>query len=65
MAEAAAYNIDLPRLPERAGQKIAEMVGVEVAFITSGASAGLTLASAAVMTGKDVRLMEQLPNTVV
>jgi len=36
-----------------------------VAFITSGASAGLTLASAAVMTGKDVRLMEQLPNTVV
>ena len=63
MGEAASYNIEMPQLLERAGQKVAEMLGVEAAFITSGASAGLTLASAAVMTGKDVRLMEQLPDT--
>jgi L-seryl-tRNA(Ser) seleniumtransferase len=63
MREAAGYNIDMHQLLERAGKKIADMVGVEAAFITSGACAGLTLAAAAVMTGPDVRLMEQLPDT--
>jgi L-seryl-tRNA(Ser) seleniumtransferase len=63
MKEAAPYNVNVVELLERAGQKIAEMVGAEAAFITSGACAGLTLASAATMTGLDVRLMEQLPNT--
>jgi len=63
MREAAAYTVDVHKLLEWAGEKVAKMVGAEAAFITSGACAGLTLATAAVMTGKDVRLMAQLPNT--
>jgi len=63
MAEAAAYNVDMHELLKSASEKIAEMLGVEAAFITAGACAGLTLASAAVMTREDVRLMEQLPET--
>lgn len=63
MSEAANYTVDMFELLDRAGQKIADMLGVEAAFITSGACAGLALASAAVMTRSDVRLMEQIPNT--
>jgi len=63
MSEAAGHNIDMHQLLDRAGKKISEMIGVEAAFITSGACAGLALAAAAVMTGSNIRLMEQLPDT--
>ena len=63
MREAAPFHVDMLSLLDRAGQKAAEMLGAEAAFITSGACAGLTLAAAAVMTGRDFTLMEQLPDT--
>ena len=52
MAEASSYNVDMLELLQAAGEKIADMLGVEAAFITPGACAGLTLSSAAVMTRK-------------
>ena len=63
MRRGATEVVDMHELLERASQKVAEMIGAEAAFITSGACAGLTLSAAAVMTGTDVRLMEQLPDT--
>lgn len=63
MCEAAKDKVDLRSLLLSAGAVIANLIGVEAAYITSGGSAALTLAAAAVMTGKDLAKMRQLPNT--
>ncbi|NIN53557.1 MAG: aminotransferase class V-fold PLP-dependent enzyme [Nitrososphaeria archaeon] len=62
-AEAASCFVDMEELHKRAGEIIAEIAGAEAAYVTSGAAAGLTLAAAACMTGKDIKKMEQLPNS--
>lgn len=65
MYEAAksGWLVDISELLKKAGEKIAELCGAEAAFITSGATAGLTLSAAACMTGKDTVKMRQLPDT--
>ena len=63
MAEASRSYIRLPELLEKAGQRVAELAGVEAAYITAGAAAGVTLSVAACMTGKDNARVHQLPNT--
>jgi L-seryl-tRNA(Ser) seleniumtransferase len=63
MAEASRSYIRLPELLEKAGQLVAELAGVEAAYITAGAAAGVTLSVAACMTGKDNARVHQLPNT--
>ena len=63
MEEAGRSFVRLPELLEKAGQRVAELVGVEAAYITSGAAAGITIAVAACMTGKDIAKVHQLPNT--
>lgn len=62
-AEAASSYVDMEELHKRAGEIIAEIIGAEAVYVTSGAAAGLTLAAAACMTGKDTVKMAQLPNT--
>ncbi len=49
-------------LSEAAGKKIAAMVGVEDAVVTSGAAAALTLGTAAVLTGGDAEKIKRIPD---
>lgn len=50
MREAAGAFVDLPALQRAVGARIAERTGNEAGYVTSGATAGLTLAVAACMT---------------
>jgi L-seryl-tRNA(Ser) seleniumtransferase len=63
MAEASRWFVEVPGLLERAGQKIAKRIGVEAAFVTSGASAGLALSTAACVAGRDPSKITRLPDT--
>ena len=62
MNEAARYFIDLPELQHRVGTRIAELTRNEAAYVSSGAAAGLTLATAACITGTDPQAIQQLPD---
>lgn len=63
MSEAANAFVDLDELLEKAGERIAEITGAEAAFITSGAAAGLAIATAACMAGTDPVKIARLPDT--
>ena len=63
MQEASRSYVRLPDLLEKAGQRVAELAGVEAAYITAGAAAGVTISVAACMTGKNNARIHQLPNT--
>jgi D-glucosaminate-6-phosphate ammonia-lyase len=63
MDAADSAFIPLIELEQAAGDRIAEMLGVPAAYITSGAGSALTLASAAFMAGTDDAKIEQLPDT--
>lgn len=63
MIEASRCWVDIDELLKKASKRIAEICASEAALITSGATAGLTLAAAACMTGNDPKKMEQLPHT--
>lgn len=49
-------------LQDKAGGKIAEMLGAEGAMVTSGAACALTLGTAACITGMDLDKIKQIPN---
>lgn len=63
MREAAGSFVTLRELQDRAGTRIAELVGVEAALISSGAAGGITLAAAACITGTDQDRIHRLPDT--
>lgn len=63
MAEAATEFVDMAELNDRAGRRIAELVGVEAAHVTGGAASGLLLAAAACLAGTDPARVRQLPDT--
>jgi len=63
MSEAAEHFVDMNELLEKAGERIAEMIGVDAAFITAGASAAMAVAVAACMTGMNPAQVMQLPDT--
>jgi len=62
MAEAARHFVDLNELQEKAGERVAQLLGVEAAYICSGAAAGLTLATAACVAGADPANIRRLPD---
>ena len=62
MAEAAASFVHLDELQERAGEVVARVTGAEAGYVTTGASAGLTLGIAACVAGMDVAKMDRLPD---
>jgi uncharacterized pyridoxal phosphate-dependent enzyme len=62
MIEASKYFVDLNELLEKSGEYVANLIGVDASYITSGAAAGLTLASAACITGTDPAKIRQLPD---
>ena len=55
MVAASRHFVDLNELLEKSGQYVADLLDVEAAWITSGAAAGLTLSTAACITGTDPR----------
>ena len=63
MAEAATVFVDMAELNTRAGERIASLIGVEAAHVTSGSAGGLLLAAVACMAGTDQQRIRQLPDT--
>ena len=63
MAAAARSFIDLTALHQKAGEKLAEMIEVEAAFISCGASSGVAMCAAACMTKGDPERIASLPHT--
>jgi L-seryl-tRNA(Ser) seleniumtransferase len=55
--------IDMVELLDRSGERIAELIGVEAARVTPGASAAIALGIGACLTGLDRARMERLPET--
>ncbi len=66
MEEAARWYVDLVELQQAVGRWIAERTGNEAAYVTTGAAAGLTLATLACVSGPDpvanARHQAQFPN---
>jgi L-seryl-tRNA(Ser) seleniumtransferase len=60
--QAARESVPLEQLQGVASRAIAEATGAEAGLVTSGAAAALTLGAAAILTGDDLRRMEQLPH---
>ena len=63
MGYANEHYVEMKELLQKSGEYVAQMLGVEAAYITSGCAAALTLGTAGFMTGKDLDKMAQLPNT--
>jgi L-seryl-tRNA(Ser) seleniumtransferase len=63
MREAASSSVDMAELQSAASRRIAALTGAEAGLVTSGASAGLTLATAACLAGWDAARMAALPDT--
>ena len=63
MREAARVCVDIAQMQAAAGQLIADITGAESGYVTSGAAAGLMLATAACLTEMDPGKMNRLPDT--
>lgn len=62
MVEASQNFVRIHDLQEKVGKRLAELTGAEAAFVTSGASAALCLATCAVTAGDDVEKINRLPD---
>jgi len=58
-ADAAQHYVDFRDLQERAGEKIAKLLGVEAALVTGGAASGILLGTAAAVTLRDPEFPER------
>jgi len=63
MADASRVSVSMAELLAVVGERIAELLGVEAAAVTSGAAAGLVLSTGACMTGDDPEKIRTLPAT--
>lgn len=62
MNEAAGAFVKMDELQEAAGRVISQITGAQAGYVTTGAAAALTLATAACMTGLDPVKINQLPD---
>jgi L-seryl-tRNA(Ser) seleniumtransferase len=62
MAEASRCFVDLNALQQRVGERISALTRNEAAYVCSGAAAGLVLATAACIAGRDPAAIAQLPD---
>ncbi|MYA81019.1 MAG: aminotransferase class V-fold PLP-dependent enzyme, partial [Acidobacteriia bacterium] len=62
MVDAARSHVSLPDLQQKAGAKIAEMVGVPAAMIACGAASAITCGTAACLHRGDRKKAYQLPD---
>lgn len=63
MERANESYIPMEELEEKAGALISRMLGVEAAYVTSGAASAIVLSAAACMAGDDDDRIQQLPDT--
>jgi uncharacterized pyridoxal phosphate-dependent enzyme len=63
MAEAGAAFVDLVQLQKAVGAEIARLTDNDACYVSCGAAAGLTLATAACIAGRDPEKRERLPFT--
>jgi L-seryl-tRNA(Ser) seleniumtransferase len=63
MAEAGTAFVDLIALKHAVGQEIARLTRNEACYISCGAAAGLTIITAACLSGEDRSIRERLPET--
>jgi L-seryl-tRNA(Ser) seleniumtransferase len=62
-ADAARHFVDLLELQDKVGERIAGLLGVEAAMVTTGAAGALLLGTAAAVTRGDRKLIARLPDT--
>jgi L-seryl-tRNA(Ser) seleniumtransferase len=62
-AEAARHFVNLLELHDRIGERIAKLVGVEAALVTTGAAGALLLGTAAAVTRGEPAAIKRLPDT--
>ena len=60
--EGARGWVPLEQLQAAAGRRIAELTGTEAGLVTAGSAAALTLGTAAILCGYNLRRIEQLPH---
>ena len=63
MVEASKHFVDLEELQRAVGNKLAELTHNEAAYVSTGAAAGVALATAAVVAGTDPNAIKRLPDT--
>ncbi len=63
MADASLESVSMIELHAAASRRIAAATGAEAGLVTSGASAGLTLGTAAILAGLDPGRIDRLPDT--
>jgi L-seryl-tRNA(Ser) seleniumtransferase len=61
--EASKHFVDLIQLQDKVGERIAKLLGVEAALVTTGAAGAMLLGTAAVVTRGDRKLIPRLPDT--
>jgi uncharacterized pyridoxal phosphate-dependent enzyme len=62
MAQASEHYVSLEELQDKAGERLAKLVGSEAAMVTTGAAGAITLATCACLTGTDPVRIRQLPD---
>lgn len=60
--DASRHFVNLLDLQDKVGERIAKLIGVEAAMVTTGAAGGLLLATAAAVTEGEAKRVAQLPN---
>jgi len=63
MEDASRDFVVITELLEKAGEHLAQLIGVEAALITSGAAGATTLGTAACVAGIDLDRIQRLPDT--
>ena len=63
MSSAAYYPVNFDELMEVAGKRLAELLQVEAAMVSSGTAGAITCATLACVAGGDPEKMQQLPDT--
>jgi L-seryl-tRNA(Ser) seleniumtransferase len=61
--EASRHFVNLLDLQDKVGARIAKLLGVEAALVTTGAAGALLLGTAAAVTGGDPERVKRLPDT--
>ena len=63
MTEASLHFVSMGELHEKVGRRIAELIGVQAAAVTSGAAGAIAMGTAACVTGGDPLKARRLPDT--
>ena len=62
MSAASQAFVSIEELQDKAGERIAKLIGCEDAMVTTGTAGAITLAVAGVLTGADATKVRQLPD---